>query len=279
MWSEKLQQNLEFKIPVDTLAIYQRRDEIQHPYIEDLFGWANSVRKYPFGSEFGKSMIWATSFTDNSETPSDATKPAVIEPEHVVKLYSLGSEKFGDQFEKQILVDLARVGYDCERIVAEPVDFQIDGSMPLALIGKLPISLSIKERDLPGVTRQFEMSMGMYRCVALIINMNFSLFSGDSSSILIDDIGEGLDYERSTALIDLLIDRCGDGKIQLIMTSNDKFIMNEVDLSFWHIIDRHGNKVQILDYKNSSAAFEKFKFLGLSNFDFFANKAYLNTIQ
>ena len=51
--------------------------------------------------------------------------------------------------------------------------------------------------------------------------------------------------------------------------------MNEVDLKYWHVVHRTGNKVEVLDYQNSKKRFDEFKFLGLSNFDFFSSKSYL----
>lgn len=40
----------------------------------------------------------------------------------------------------------------------------------------------------------------MYRALAVIIHLNYLLLAKKTSCILIDDIGEGLDFERSTAL-------------------------------------------------------------------------------
>ena len=54
------------------------------------------------------------------------------------------------------------------------------------------------------------------------------------------------------------------------MSTNDRFVMNSVDLKYWQVIDRVGSNVSYYNIKNSSQIFEDFKFTGLNNFDFFA---------
>jgi AAA domain, putative AbiEii toxin, Type IV TA system len=277
IWAEKLGQEIEFKVPGNTLVIHSRRDEIQHPYLEPLFSWAASVRKYSFGTEFGKQMIYAAPL-NIAETASDVPVLA-IDPEKVVQLYAEGSRQFKSAFEKDILHDFAQAGYDCTEITCGPLEgFDIANNFPHQLLmGRLPLALYVKERDLPVPTRQHEMSMGMYRALALLINLNFTIRLGKAASIIIDDIGEGLDFERSMALIKLLIKKCKRKSIQLLMATNDRFVMNEVELQYWHVVHRTGNHVRILDYQNSKKRFDEFKFLGLSNFDFFSREAYLGS--
>jgi hypothetical protein len=49
------------------------------------------------------------------------------------------------------------------------------------------------------------------------------------ATILIDDIGEGLDFDRSSRLIKLLIEIAEKNEnIRLIMSTNDRFVMNAV---------------------------------------------------
>ena len=92
--------------------------------------------------------------------------------------------------------------------------------------------------------------------------------------MLIDDIGEGLDFERSTALIKLLIDKAKESAVQLIMTTNDRFTMNSVPLEYWSVIHRVGGKCRVFNYDNSRKIFDEFVYTGLSNFDFFATEFY-----
>jgi hypothetical protein len=91
--------------------------------------------------------------------------------------------------------------------------------------------------------------------------------------MLIDDIGEGLDFERSEKLIKVIVGR-GAKNLQILMSTNDRFVMNAVDLAFWRIVDRKGSRVKIWDEDNDAKRFGGFKYTGLSNFDFFASGAY-----
>jgi hypothetical protein len=54
------------------------------------------------------------------------------------------------------------------------------------------------------------------------------------------------------------------------MSTNDRFVMNSVPLDEWCVVQRHGCKVQVHNYKNSTTIFDRFKKTGLANFDFLA---------
>ena len=88
---------------------------------------------------------------------------------------------------------------------------------------------------------------------------------------MIDDLCEGLDYERATKLGKLIFNKCKDTNIQLIATSNDSFLMDVVDIKFWNVLQREGKVVTAINIQTHEALFKKFKFTGLSNFDFFAS--------
>ena len=118
------------------------------------------------------------------------------------------------------------------------------------------------------------MSQGMFRALSLIIQVNYSLLASKPSCILIDDIGEGLDFERSSAMIQLLIDKASSGLVQLVMTTNDQFIMNGVPLEYWLVIERQPGLAKLHNIHNSKQVFEDFKFTGLNNFDFFSTQFY-----
>ncbi|MCP4309758.1 MAG: ATP-binding protein, partial [Bacteroidetes bacterium] len=70
----------------------------------------------------------------------------------------------------------------------------------------------------------------------------------------------------------LLNRKAGAARIQLIMSTNDQFIMNAVDIEHWAVIMREGNKISLFNYENSKEIFEEFKFTGLNNFDFYASE-------
>jgi hypothetical protein len=110
----------------------------------------------------------------------------------------------------------------------------------------------------------------MFRALSLVIQLNYSEMTSQGWCVLVDDIGEGLDFERSCALIDLLMAKAKASSLQLIMATNDRFVMNRVPLEYWSILQRHGSQCKVFNYSNARARFDEFRFTGLSNFDFFA---------
>ena len=109
--------------------------------------------------------------------------------------------------------------------------------------------------------------------MALLIHVNFAQFKGATSSVLIDDIGEGLDFDRSCRLIELLREKSKTYNFQLVMATNDKFVMNHVPLDEWTVLQRTSNVVHVRNYENSRVAFDDIRFTGLSNFSFFEMNA------
>ena len=85
--------------------------------------------------------------------------------------------------------------------------------------------------------------------------------------IFIDDLGEGLDYDRSTKLGKIVFDFCTEHSIQLIATSNDNFLMNVVPLHNWIILTRKSTTVEAISAATHKDLFDKFTKTGLRNFD------------
>ena len=186
------------------------------------------------------------------------------DPNAVVALYRQAIKEFKGEFEEVLIRDMTRVDYDIVSLGLGPL---VSVRMPPVPLGE-PSALFVKERDLPGITDQWSMSQGMFRVLSLLIQINYSQMAEKSTCILIDDIGEGLDFDRSCRLIDLLRDKTKTSNIQLILSTNDRFVMNRVPLEEWSVLNRQGNHVQVLNNDNSKRLFEDFKFTGLSNFSF-----------
>jgi hypothetical protein len=142
----------------------------------------------------------------------------------------------------------------------------------------MPSILFIQEEDIKDKIFQQDISQGMFRVLSLIIQIKYLEYELNSgTTILIDDIGEGLDYERATKLIQYIIKKAEklEDNIQLIMTTNDRFTMNNVPLEYWIIIDKNSNgKISFYTEKTHSEIFNKFQRIGLSNFDFFSSEYY-----
>lgn len=250
---------MEFQVPPTSLAAVARRDTIQHSFIEPLFEWASSLRFYQFGGLMPGSLAI---FGATGQQVDDRDENAFT------GIFQEGIKLFQQPFIDSIIADLAEIDYDVETInLAAPISVRFSPG------GPQPVALSVKERALQGVTDQLGMSTGMFRVLALLIHVNFAQFKGSASSVLIDDIGEGLDFDRSVRLIELLRSKAKKYNFQLVMTTNDKFVMNHVPLDEWTVLHRSASVVHVRNQENSKRAFDEFKFTGLSNFSFFEMNA------
>jgi hypothetical protein len=263
IFSEEVGRELGFQLSTNKLALNAKQDKIQHPFLDVLADWGTQLRKYSFGTDFGRTEIYAAPLKE-MDSASEGTVRAT-DPKLIAKLYVEAFSRFGKEFDDSILADFRKVGYPCSDISCS--EFEMSGA-PFPH-GHIPLVISVQEEELEAPTYQHDMSAGMYRALALLVNLHHSLRTGAKGTILIDDIGEGLDFERAAKLIEVVKDRCEEAQIQLVMTTNDRFIMNAVDLSHWHILLRKGQVITVKNARNAPESFSDFKFLGLSNFDFF----------
>lgn len=240
------------------LGVVARLDPVQHPYLQLLNDWGRSVHRYEFGKGMGHSNL---GIKLNTLLPI----PEVFETDQIVPIFDAG-RRLGEEFTNTVKSDMRKIGYEIEELsIARPAFIVIEPTPPGELVG-----ITAKERDLPCVTDQHCMSQGMFRTLSLLIQLNYALLRHKPGCILVDDIGEGLDFERSCLLIDLIRSKAGESDVQLILSTNDRFVMNKVPLEEWLILQRAGNRVRVRNYENSKEIFDEFKFTGLSNFDFFA---------
>lgn len=258
--AEQIDLTIDFETPPDQLAAKSRRDTIQHPFFEDLHIWARHLRYYQFGTALGRDKI--LQFTDNLLTQEAKDIESNI-TDQVTQLYVRAFNEFRDEFDKAILKDLALLGYRCHDVGAD--------SMVLPGISTPVLVMFVKERDVGAQVNQMVMSQGMFRALSLVVQLNYLIFRKTPRTILIDDIGEGLDFSRSKAFISLLIERANANNLQLLMTTNDRFVMNGVPLENWGIVERKGTRVSVINRQNSEKVFAEFGELGLNNFDFFAS--------
>lgn len=249
-----------FQAPKGELAAFNRRDAIQHPFFQPLYDWAINVIRYNFGTQLGKDHF--AMIAHDQQISLDWR-----DSNQVIGLFRKGRSLFPETYTNAIAADMKSIGYDLESITtAPPVSVSFDmSSVPAEVVG-----LAVKERSLPGITDQLDMSQGMFRALSLIAQVNFAIFSEKPSCVLIDDIGEGLDFERSCGLVRLLTEKARSHSIQVILSTNDKFVMNAVPLESWAVLQRSGSHIKIHNYANSKDIFEKFRMTGLNNFDFLA---------
>ena len=261
IFADKLKDFIEFQTPDNQLAAVARRDSIQHSFFEPLHQWAESLYYYAFGTTLGKDNFAVFIQSDEQKSEVDPK-----DSKQVVPIYRKGQHDFGSTFTDAVKEDFTAIGYPIDEVgIAPPRAIRVQGNLPGEFAG-----MYVKESNLPGITDQYTMSQGMFRALSIIVQVNYSVLADTPSCILIDDIGEGLDFERSCALIDCLMFKAQSSSVQLLMSTNDRFVMNRVPLEAWSVLDRQGNQVEIHNYSNSKEVFDNFKFTGLNNFDFLA---------
>lgn len=272
---EKIEQNIEVQVPVESLCCVVRRDSLQHPWFEHLHNWASSTLHYRFGSVFGKNLGLVIRPEDERQNSLNDIEIDLRKTDRVVELFRKGYDLFGEIFVSNIISDMKKISYDLK-------DIDIDYSPNLKFknaVDSTPAVLRVKEADLKCHTYQADMSQGMFRALSLVIQLNLSGLQGAGNCIIIDDIGEGLDFDRSTELIRLIISKVEKTSLQLIMSTNGRFTMNNVSLKYWSVIQRKGNKARVFNYSNAKETFEEFLFTGLSNFDFLCTEFYCKALE
>jgi hypothetical protein len=259
---ESINQNIDSLLAHNVIASSQR-DSAQKKYLDPLIEWSENTVHMRFGTQIGQQTYSA--HTKEFETNFDYTNTSAVAP------YLKMSELNGtiELLNKAILDDLNAIGYSISEIGYCDAGFIAGNNDPLQKI-------YVKERDLESNTSQEIMSQGMFRAIAVLVQVNYIKITNVSCSLLIDDIGEGLDYQRSLELIKILCNKFSGkhSKQQLIMTTNDRQVMNEIPLEYWSILVRKGHNCSAINKKNSPEIFEDFEFTGLNNFDFFSSEFY-----
>lgn len=246
-----------FKIPHENLAVLLKRDLQQHQYLEPLHKWASSFRFYDFGSEMGRNTV---AVIDPSATDVDLSGS-----DQVIGVFRKGLKQFGGSFKQSVIDGMAELGYEIEEIGNDPSP----NVVPLDPRFIAPVvALYAKERDLPVRTwQQPDMSRGMFRALSALIHMEFLAYDGQASTIVIDDVGEGLDISRGQCLLKYLKRRANDCDAQLILASNYRHVINSFPLDGVCGLRRTGGRVSAISAKTHPEIFNEFRDSGLANTD------------
>lgn len=243
----------EYEPPREKLTVHVRRDKKEYPYLEELFHWADSYRGFMFASRRPSELLTGPG-VEGAPLESLESVP------HLLK------EALGKGVAPEAIVsDMRSVGYPIEKIDVKKLD-------PLNTL-----IITVQEENIPCEIVQTEISAGMYRALSAVVILNYLLLQEMPCTLAVDDIGEGLDFERSANLIKLLLQKTKKSGIQLMLTSNDRHLLNAVDVQSWNILERKGGKVRAFNYANSKEAFDDFAMTGLSNFDFLSGRMYKET--
>lgn len=252
-------QELPFQIEEDALAVAAKRDRRLHPFLEPLHAWAEGVRLYPFGSHMGREEFAVLVKDAPPVDPSDWKR--------TVAVFLRGKQELGQPYIDAIKAQMRRLDYAIEDVEAR----QPDSIVSQSLLGPL-LGLAVKEKDLGDHwVDQIAMSQGMFRALALMVHMTYALLAKKPSCVLLDDVGEGLDYKRSTLMIEILLELGKASGSQILMATNDRFVMNAVPLEHWAVLLRQGGKCRLLTYRNAREKFDSFREIGLNHFDLFSS--------
>jgi predicted ATPase len=227
--------------PENKLIIHTNRDIKKYPFLEDIANWAEQSYGFKFGNISPYSLL------------NQQEYDLLTAVEDIPTLF----KSLNNDDKAQIVSEFNSIGYNIEKINVQDK-------------GELTI-INVKEESIYKPIPHFKLSQGMFRALAVIVYIQYLIKRKRPATIIIDDLCEGLDYERATKLGELIFNKCLTNEIQLIATSNDSFMMEVVDLKYWNVLTREGKQVEGLNSISRPEIFEKFKFTGLSNFDFFSS--------
>jgi hypothetical protein len=265
IFAYELNTDINFQPPANELAVVTRRDAIQHPFLEKLYNWGQSARYFRFGTPMGQDHLAISDWWEKELNLKNSNQ--------AVAIFKKGESEYGKEYIQLIIEDMRNIGYELEELSLYEAEGRVHFEAP-----RITYGINLKEKSLEAITFHHNISTGMFRVLSLFIQLNYSLLASLPSCIIIDDIGEGLDYSRSSALIESLIKKMKGTKMQIIMSTNDRFVMNALPLEYWSVIQRFPQKSMIYNYFNSKDLFDKFELTGLSNFDFFSSNYFLKKL-
>lgn len=225
--------------PVDKLVVQIRRDKELYPEIERLMSWVEGV---------------VCLLCSDINSISVATSPDLF---GTPVLFSQMIDAFSQAEKKEILRQAKVLGYELT-------------SMTPVSINGINIVM-VKEKPVKSIYGDFQMSSGMLRVIYLLCFLHYIKKNDKLSMLLVDDLGESLDYGRSVRLGKMVFDACETDGLQLIASSNDAFLMDVVDITHWQVLRRTASKVTTLNASNHKDLFDGFRLTGLSNFDLFSS--------
>ena len=224
--------------PSGKLIVQIRRDKDAYPEIEKLMTWAEGI----------------ICITCSDITPITALLPvSIYSPIPLNEVV----DKLTDADKKVVLKRAKEVGFNLMSINTIKVS-----DMKL---------VEVKEKGISEHLVNYHLSSGMLRTVYILCFLEFIKHYDGVSMLMIDDLGEGLDYGRSTHLGRMVFEDCKNSNLQLIASSNDAFLMDVVDINNWQVLRRNVSKVTSINHANNPDMFRKFRMTGLANFDFFSS--------
>lgn len=227
--------------PLDKLLVQIRRDKTLYKEVEALMEWAEGVISVSCSTINNLTLMFGGASLFLNPLPFSSLVDAL--------------DKKGNKY---VLDAIRRLGYE----VLDIKTMKATSEMTF---------VTIREKYSKQVIVDFQLSNGMIRVLYILCFLEYIRHNRKHSLLLIDDLGEGLDYNRATLLGNIVFDSCEKENLQLIASSNDSFMMDVVDIRKWQILRRNNSKLNVLNQANASELFDSFRLTGLSNFDLFAS--------
>ena len=221
-------------VPDTTLLINARRDIDKYPDIEMVLTWVEQMSSFIFSNILS---------SDSRVSPFTASQIDIC------RMW----EKIDTSQKEAVKKWMQKLRYNIDII---DIDVNKLGEKTLYVV----------EENVTKPIVMGKMSNGMYRVLYLLVYLYY-VSVNSSGTVLVDDLGEGLDYFRSSTLGEMLFSFSKEHNIQLIVTSNDNFLVDKVDLSAWVLLKREGHTVSSISEKTNPEDFARFRKLGLRNFD------------
>jgi AAA domain, putative AbiEii toxin, Type IV TA system len=226
--------------PANKLTLHVNRDVRKYPYLEDIANWAEQSYGFKFGNispyaKFNEQEYGLLTAVEDIPTLFRALKK---------------------ESKALVIQNFNSIGYAI-------TDISVKENLQVSI-------LFVKEKGIDKPLPHYKLSQGMFRALSVLIYLEYLVSQKKPALIIIDDLCEGLDYDKAKKLGNLIFEKCKD-EIQLVVTSNDSFLMDIIDVKYWNVLKREGKVVTSLNNNNSKEIFRKFRLTGLSNFDFFAS--------
>ena len=246
IFDSKPKKYFDYSPPDDSLTFHARRDKVSYPYLEKII---NDSTKFHFlDVENGKAFIFSQ------------FKQKIFPNEVNISYFPLLYNNFVTTEQKKIILDeIKSLGFPIADIKVQTI--LVDGKeMPL---------IFFREKGV-GTYDIANASAGMKKVIFLITCLNLV---DKGTCILIDNLGDGLDFKRSIEIVTILEEKASDK--QIIVCTNNEILLNQTDIRNWNILHRDGSNVKAYNYKNSKERLIRFADSGLSNYEYFMDQHYL----
>jgi hypothetical protein len=243
----QLRDYVPYSPPDDSLTFHVRRDKLSYPYLEEIIG---GMKNFYF-LDFEETRAILTGGIPKERLPIrilPSLTPAVFE-----KMVS-------EDKKKEIIDDINSLDFPIRNMFVRPVI--VEGQ-------RVPM-LYFEEKGVRGTYNFPEASSGMVKVIFLIV---FLHLIEEGSCILIDNAGDGLDYKRSINILPIVEKMAGNR--QIVISTNNEILLNQIDMRSWNILYRDGSTVRAYNYENSKEQLTRFAETGLSNYEYFQSEYFL----